>query len=83
MGIFVVNPKKKKACLNISKLSYSNKSLKVILFMCKSKRDRQHLNNSGFVIVGKYLCWSFPAESIVHVLDMEKLNNEKGGSFIK
>lgn len=81
MGIFVVNPKKKRESLNLSKMSVDNKDLKIILFMCKSKRDREYLNNAGFVIVGKYLCWSFPKESVVHVLDMEGMNKKESSNF--
>jgi len=32
------------------------------------------LNTAGFVISGKYLCWSFPEEKVVHVLDMDVMN---------
>lgn len=60
MGIFVVNSKKQSEAQNISKIEKNNKSLKIILFLCKNEQERFWLSKAGFCIVGKYLCWSFP-----------------------
>jgi hypothetical protein len=29
---------------------------------------------AGFVVVGNFLCWSYPEEKIVHILDMSNMN---------
>ena len=76
MGIFVVKSKAQRAfeISDCSKLVKDNKELKIVLFLCKSERDRAQLNASGFVICGKYLCWSYPEEKVVHTLNMEGMN---------
>jgi len=32
---------------------------------------------AGFVVVGDFLCWSYPEEKVVHILDMKKMNKIK------
>ena len=73
MGLFVVTPKKEEKNFQ-TKLEVFDKDLKIVLFLCRKERDRQHLHNSGFAIVGNFLCWSYPEERLVHVLDMHELN---------
>ena len=45
--------------------------------MCKSEKDRFYFNRSGFCVCGDYLCWSYPDEKIVHILNMAKMNEIK------
>ena len=76
MGIFVVKSKAQRAVDGGSdtKLVVDDKELKIVLFLCKNERDRSQLNAAGFVICGKYLCWSYPEEKVVHTLNMEGMN---------
>lgn len=76
MGIFVVKSKAQRAVDGgaDSKLVTDDKELKIVLFLCKNERDRSQLNAAGFVICGKYLCWSYPEEKVVHTLNMEGMN---------
>lgn len=76
MGIFIVKSKAQRAfeISDCSKLVKDNKELKIVLFLCKTERDRSQLNAAGFAICGKYLCWSYPEEKVVHTLNMEGMN---------
>ena len=51
--------------------------MKVVLFLCKTERDRFQLDKAGFCVVGSYLCWSYPEEKEVHILNMEDMNSIK------
>lgn len=76
MGIFIVKSKAQRAfeISDCSRLVKDNKELKIVLFLCKSERDRSQLNAAGFAICGKYLCWSYPEEKVVHTLNMDGMN---------
>ena len=76
MGIFVVKCKPQRTVDQRSdtKLVKDDKELKIILFLCKTERDRSQLNAAGFEICGKYLCWSYPEEKVVHTLNMGGMN---------
>ena len=77
MGLFVVKPKAQN--LNDhqkkenGKISVIEKDLKIVLFLCTTEKDRHHLHQSGFSVVGDYLCWSYPEEKFVHVLNMTEI----------
>ena len=77
MGIFVVKSKSQRGVgfEEGSKRVKDDKELKIILFLCKTERDRSQLNTAGFVICGKYLCWSYAAEKVVHTLNMDGMNS--------
>ena len=49
----------------------------IVLFLCKSQLDRFHLEQAGFTIVCNQLCWSYPTESFVHILDIRKIHEAK------
>ena len=55
--------------------------MKIVLFLCKSKHERFHLNKAGFVVIGSYLCWSYPSEAVVHILDMTAMKTKKVDKF--
>ena len=76
MGIFIVKSKAQRAfeISDCSRLVKDNKELKIVLFLCKTERDRSQLNAAGFAICGKYLCWSYPEEKVVHTLNMDGMN---------
>jgi len=73
MGLFVVKSNTEEMNFQ-TKLDVVDKSLKIVLFLCKTNTDREQLHNAGFAIAGSYLCWSYPAEALVHVLDMAPMN---------
>ena len=62
---------------NTSRLYHCEKELKIVLFLCKKDQDRFLLNRAGFQVCGKYLCWSFPSEKSVHILDMTGMTKVK------
>lgn len=76
MGVYIVNSKSQRGVGNQAdtKLETDDKELKIILFLCKSEGDRNQLSSAGFVIIGRFLCWSYPSEKVVHTLDMTGLN---------
>ena len=71
--MFVVKPYLEKKNPQ-KKIAIVEKEMKVVLFLCRSENDRHSLHNAGFCVVGTHLCWSYPDEKIVHVLDMDPLN---------
>ena len=52
-------------------------SFNIVLFAVKSERERFHLSKSGFQLVCNQLCWSYPTETIVHILDVRKIHEAK------
>ena len=77
MGLFVVKARNTVENYANSKLWKVDKDLKIVVFLCKSERDRFLFNRSGFCVCGDYLCWSYPDEKIVHILNMAKMNEIK------
>jgi len=45
-------------------------SFSIVLFLCKSKKERFHLEQAGFTMVCNQICWSYPTEPYVHILDV-------------
>ena len=74
MGIFIVKSKTGAEPNPDSKIVKDDKELKIILFLCQSFENRNQLNAAGFAICGKFLCWSYPAEKVVHILNMAAMN---------
>ena len=76
MGIFLVKSKAKREAVSNpnSKIVKDEKELKIILFLCQTRRDRYQLDTAGFAICGKFLCWSYPEEKVVHILNMAAMN---------
>ena len=90
MGIFEVAERSKKE--NSSSLGFDenanykligkwrgteNTTFNIVLFLCKSQTDRFHLEQAGFTMVCNQLCWSYPTESIVHILDIRQVHKVK------
>ena len=76
MGLFIVKSQNDVGAVS-ARLAHDDKDLKIVLFLCKSERDRFHLHKAGFAICGKFLCWSYPEEKLVHILDMDPMNELK------
>ena len=76
MGLFIVKCQNEAGAAS-ERLAHDDKDLKIILFLCKSEKERFHLHKAGFAICGKYLCWSYPEEKLVHILDMGPVNGLK------
>ena len=76
MGLFIVKCQNEVGAVS-ARLAQDDKDLKIVLFLCKSERDRFHLHKAGFAICGKFLCWSYPEEKLVHILDMDPMNELK------
>lgn len=49
----------------------------IVLFLCKNQTERFHLEQAGFTMVCNQLCWSYPTESYVHILDIRKIHEAK------
>ena len=63
MGFFFVQPRTSgEAIKQDSKLMQMDQNFKILLFLCKTPRERGYLHAAGFCIVGTYLCWSYPRE---------------------
>ena len=74
MGLFVVKARDPAQDYANSKLWKVDKDLKIVVFLCKTEKDRWYFDRSGFCVCGDYLCWSYPDEKIVHLLNMAKMN---------
>ena len=78
IGLYVVKPQEnQQEDPNEAKnfLRKRDKELKILLLLCKTEKDQHAINNSGFVLCGDYLCWQYPEQASVHVLNMSRLNS--------
>jgi len=52
-------------------------SFNIVLFLCRSRRERFHLEQAGFTLVCNQVCWTYPTQPVVHILDVRKIHEAK------
>ena len=73
MGIFAVKPDEELLSPQIEP-NLDRGTLKIVLFLCKSEKDRFLLESASITVCGNFFCWSFPEEKVIHLIDMSNIH---------